>query len=501
MKRCQGSVKLMKKAILFALLSPLICGACAKGAAPTPQGDNDLLTSLISALNTKDKEKLKGFIEAHFSKATPVETRLARIGGLMDQGAPFAITRKLHGDPGTLSAIVSDKSGMTLNFRVKLSAADPSKIDGVMIAPVDDIDAPPPKDYTGWKDLDSLAESIRIDTKNPAAGIAMIHDGKLEVAVAGTRTDGGQEKVGANEPWSIGSIGKPICSTIIGKLIEMGKLDWSTTLGQALPDMPMKDGYKNTTIEQIMHHRGGIPADPGMRKPDADRIIAGATDPAKMRENYAKDILQREPIAKAGERFEYSNAGFALLGVIAERVSHKSYEQLVKDLVFAPLGLKNSYTGADTLPAARPKGHLRGPNGLQPANFMGPLEVLFAPAGGGMFMSLADIAKFGEAHMKGLQGKDGLLKAETMKRLHQGIPEADPQGRQYACGWGIEAFPSIETMHMHNGSNGTMRAQLSIFPNSNLVVASFVNAGGESEPSPPLQAVLAVAGRYAKAKS
>jgi hypothetical protein len=49
----------------------------------------------------------------------------------------------------------------------------------------------------------------------------------------------------------------------------------------------------------------------------------------------------------------------------------------------------------------------------------------------------------------------------------------------------------------HNGSNGTFRAQLSIFPKANLVVAAFINRGGESEPAPPLQAVLAVAKRYA----
>ena len=53
-------------------------------------------------------------------------------------------------------------------------------------------------------------------------------------------------------------------------------------------------------------------------------------------------------------------------------------------------------------------------------------------------------------------------------------------------------------MHMHNGSNGTMRSQLSIYPKSGVVVAALVNCGGESEPSPPLQAAIAVGQRYAK---
>jgi hypothetical protein len=51
-------------------------------------------------------------------------------------------------------------------------------------------------------------------------------------------------------------------------------------------------------------------------------------------------------------------------------------------------------------------------------------------------------------------------------------------------------------MHTHNGSNGTMISQVAIFPKANMVVASFVNAGGDSEPAPPLQAILAIAKRY-----
>ncbi len=122
----------------------------------------------------------------------------------------------------------------------------------------------------------------------------------------------------------------------------------------------------------------------------------------------------------------------------------------------------------------------------------GFIESRFAPAGGGIYCSAADLTKFGEMHMNGLNGKDGLLKAATIQRLHSGIPEdliaespsdikpsyeAVPDARLYACGWGIEANPGIEIMHTHNGSNGTMRAQLAIFPKAGLVIAAFVNCG------------------------
>src|SRR5262249_8439990 len=157
--------------------------------------------------------------------------------------------------------------------------------------------------------------------------------------------------------------------------------------------------------------RGGIPMDPGMRKPDVDRIVDGEKNPTKIRLNYAKDILSRPMIAPAGTKFAYSNAGFTLLGVVAERVSGKAYETLVKDLVFKPLGLNHSYTGIDTLPEARPSGHVRQSGDLRAVNSAGPMEFMFAPAGGGMYMSLGDLVKFGRAHLDGLHGKDGLLKA------------------------------------------------------------------------------------------
>jgi CubicO group peptidase (beta-lactamase class C family) len=126
-----------------------------------------------------------------------------------------------------------------------------------------------------------------------------------------------------------------------------------------------------------------------------------------------------------------------------------------------------------------------------------PLEVLVAPAGGGIWMSTADLCRFGQEHMNGLNGKDGILKAETVKRLHTG--EKEPEGELiYACGWGIESFPGVETFHGHNGSNGTMRAQLCVFPKAGVVVACIVNSGGEIGMSPGLQAALAIASRYAK---
>jgi CubicO group peptidase (beta-lactamase class C family) len=466
--------------------------------ASQPDGEGrQLLTGLIKVLNTKDVKAIEAFIQQNGTGDRPAAQRAERLMVLSQRGAPFTVLKDGPELAEEVRALVQDKNGEKFNF-VAVLKGSPPKIVGLRLDDPESFDAAPPKDFRGWTDLHTLAEDIRKDSQAPALGLAVIHNGALEQFVTGSRAAAGTDPVRVDDPWSIGSIGKSICTTVIARLIEMGKLNWNTTIGDVFADVTMKPGYRDTTIEQIMHHRGGIPEDPGMRRPDVVRIVGDAKTPTAIRENYARDIFSRDPIGKPGEKFAYSNAGYDLLGVIAERTMKKSYEQLVKELVFQPLGLNHSYTGIDKLPSPRPDGHVKGPKGWETANFSGPMEFMFAPAGGGIFMSISDLAKFGEMHLRGLRGEDGLLKAATIQRLHKGIPEQGEGGRQYACGWGIEEFPGIETMHMHNGSNGTFRSQLSIFPTSNLVVACMVNCGGETQPSPPMQAVLAVASRYAK---
>ena len=193
---------------------------------------------------------------------------------------------------------------------------------------------------------------------------------------------------------------------------------------EALPGAPMKPGYKNATLEQIMQHRGGIPQELGFSvRRKLIKIVGSAKTPSEIRWNYALDLLSRDPIAAPGARFAYSNGGYALLGVIAERTTHKAYETLVKELVFNPLGLHHSFTGVDPLPAGRPSGHERHAKGWEEANFTGPMEFMCClPPVEGMFMSAGDLARFGKSHLDGLQGHDGLLKAATVQRLHKAQP-------------------------------------------------------------------------------
>lgn len=469
----------------------LVVGLVSACRAPVVEGS--LLEEVISAMNSKDQATIEKFLQSKADSSVPLADRVKGMMMIAERGAPFTLKRMVSEAGGQLKALVSDARGLEHGFVLTLSPGPVPKMVRLNVGPPDILEAKPAKTYDGWNTLAELCEMVRADAKAPAMAVATSRDGKIDVAVSGTRSLENPANVGPDEPWSIGSIGKSLCTTVIGKLIESGKLKWETKLGEVLPDVPMQPAYREVTVEQLMQNRSGVPSDLRFDRETVERMIGGETEPTKVRLLYAKDLLNRQPTSAPGTTFEYSNGGFAILGVIAEKVTGVAYEKLVKTHVFDAIGLKSSFTNADILPKNRPSGHMMTPNGLEEANFFGVLDVMTASAGGGMFMSVGDLARYGQAHLNGLKGKGTLLKPETIKRLHKGLP--DGSGRSYGCGWGIETVPGIGLMQGHNGSNGTMEAQLSLFPEKGMVVASVMNVGSPIRPAPPLSAVLAVAAK------
>jgi CubicO group peptidase (beta-lactamase class C family) len=477
--------------LLRALAAVFLYVACGLAAqSPQPNRAEDLL----AVLNTKDQAAILAYLKAQFTTKVPAEERLERVMGLVGRGAPFKLVKVGAKNSDEERYLIEDRSGERLTLTAKL--APDGRIAALLLTDPESFEAKPAKDYRGWTNLQKLADELRVDTECPAIGIAVIRSGKLETAVAGLRETGKTASVQPDDPWSVGSIGKPLCSSVVAILIDDGKLSWNSTLGELLPDMAASSPYAPVTVEQVMRHCGGIPQVMGLRRPEVERIVGNAKTPSEIRANFVKDTIPQPPIGKPGERFAYSNAGYAILALIAERLAGKPYEDLLRERIFKPLGLTHSFIGSATWPEARPMGHVPGPKGLEPAEMTGPMESMMAGAGGGIYMSVGDLARFGEAHLKGLKGQDGIWKAETVKHLHAVDPHE--KGEWYACGWGIEEHPGAAKFHGHNGSNGTFRAQLAVFPESDLVIACMVNRGGETDPSPPLQGVLAVAQKYSK---
>ncbi|MCP4216190.1 MAG: beta-lactamase family protein [bacterium] len=337
------------------------------------------------------------------------------------------------------------------------------------------------------RDISSLIEA-EMKTQGLPAAAALIIEGDRVVArgAAGVRVLGKPEKVGFNDRWHLGSCTKTFTATLIGMLVERGKLSWDTTLAEALPDLSetMLPEYRNVTMEMLLAHRGGI---------DSEHAIPGlwATlwrregSPMEQRLKMAKAMLVHPPKVKPGEFF-YANCSYAIAGHIAETTMQEPWEQLVRRLIFKPLGMTSAGFGVtwESEPATDPFPHNMDETPVQPGPFadnppsIGPGATIHA--------SIEDWAKFIIDHLKGAREKNGrLLKAETYARIHK--KRRIRKGHEgYALGWFTinqkwatgDVSGNNGNCLTHEGSNNSWYAIVWIAPERNFAVLSCTNIGG-----------------------
>lgn len=456
------------------------------------------MESFLTAFNSKDRAKVKAMLEANLAPAMferrKLEEWVDQTMQIANDLAPLQVEKVLLERSTAIVVQVKAGNGETLGMRFDFEPKASPKIVGLQIHPDANslLETRKVVDHSAYTDLEDLARRIVESAKVPAMGVATWKDGKSEVGVSGLRKAGAEEKVQRGDLWLIGSIGKPMTSSLVATYIEEGKLNWDSKLGDVLKDIPMRDEYKAVTVEQLMQHIAGIPQDMRFTGLDVARIMGDLKDPVAIRAAYMKDILSRAPIGKPGEKMAYSNAGYSILGHIAERLGKKPFPILIKERLFDPLGMSTAicgYPGEAGMPggANQPSGHFEMPSGPRPGRIGRDLVDITVPAGGGFACSVEDLAKFGVWHLRGILGeKTPVLRSETIKRLHTTLPRT-AGGERYASGWVLDG-----DMHTHNGSDGTFNAEIALFPEKKLVVVGIANMGFEKAPTPGEEAVRAV---------
>ena len=209
-----------------------------------------------------------------------------------------------------------------------------------------------------------------------------------------------QKGVGlANMEWNIpnapdtkfrlGSITKQFTATLILQLVEQGKIKLDGKLIDYLPDYRKDTGAK-VTIHNLLSHTSGIPnytALPGFFQ-NVSRNPFTVDDFIK---KYASGDLEFEP----GTKFVYDNSGYFLLGAIIEKVTGKPYEQVLKENIFDPVGMKNSgYDHWKTIISKRATGYTQTPRGYETAPY---LDMSIPYAAGSIYSTVEDLYLWDQA--------------------------------------------------------------------------------------------------------
>src|SRR5438477_2810764 len=114
------------------------------------------------------------------------------------------------------------------------------------------------------KDVSALLAPIIAKHDVPGMAAAVVQSGEIvAVGVAGVRTRGKGDKIAAADKFHIGSDTKAMTAMLCGILVDEGKLKWGQTLGETFPELKksMHAQYQAVTLEQLLTHRGGAPAD------------------------------------------------------------------------------------------------------------------------------------------------------------------------------------------------------------------------------------------------
>jgi CubicO group peptidase (beta-lactamase class C family) len=250
-------------------------------------------------------------------------------------------------------------------------------------------------------------------------------------------------------------------AVMIARVIDSGKLSFDTTLSDALPDIEMRDDYRKVTIAQLLTFTGGIQPYTRIGPMLTPILFELKGSPAEQRKQFVKHVLHEEPVVKPGSERKYSNASYVVAAFVASRRTGRGWEALMEDEVFKPLRLTKAGFGRPRSKERpdEPWLHRKGEKGYEPEPEEPQAEPGTLAGAGGVACSIRDFAKFASHKLSAAQGKDGLLKPGTAKRLRELSQNDTAEGRPLF------------------GGTPWMTAGFALWPSKNTAVVVAVNGG------------------------
>ena len=418
--------------------------------------------SWLLEFNAADRAKLQAFLEKNYPQ------RAKEIDGMMgfrSMTGGFEFKKAEKADLTTFVGIVKERDSDTFaRFEIEVEPAEPHRIVKLDLNMI-----PVPAEFAiprMTEDQAVAALRSEIDRRVAAdafSGAVMVtKNGKTVFSGAYGLAD--REKKTKNEldtQFRIGSMNKMFTAVSTLQLVEAGKLKLSGTVGEYLPDYPNKDLAAKVTIHQLLTHTGGTGDFFGPQFDQHRLELRTLQDYVKL---YGARGLEFEP----GSKWDYSNYGFLLLGVIVQKVSGQDYYEYVRQHVFAPAGM----TSTDSLPedqtvARRSVGYTKraGSDTWQPNTDTLPYR---GTSAGGGYSTVEDLQKFAQALRN-----HKLLDTQYTEMLTTGKVDTGGGGK-YAYGFRDQTSGGVRS-YGHGGGAPGMNGELTIYPQSGYVVSVLAN--------------------------
>tara|TARA_R110002051_G_C8664469_1_gene489494 strand:- start:54 stop:1205 length:1152 start_codon:yes stop_codon:yes gene_type:complete len=316
----------------------------------------------------------------------------------------------------------------------------------------------------------------------PGIQAALVSGDKiLNVVAEGVKKIDG-DSISVNSKMHLGSCGKAMTGYLAGILVQKKLLNWNTNIKDVFPEFKseINQEFMDLTLKSLLSHQSKIPQFiTGEDWKLLDRFVE--KDPKARRYAFAKWILKKEAVpfdsTETNAGFRYSNAGYSIAAAMMEKVTNNSWEQLMKDEVFEPLGIDAIFGWPARTDKSEPFGHIINEKNqtLIPHNPNDEYKIdpILSPSGN-ISMSVLDYIKFIQKNLNGLNGFDNEYPKDFFEFLHYtNRPESE-----YSIGWySVEQFD--DNLSSHTGSADTFYCLNFLLRKHNIAVIVIANSATE----------------------
>ena len=305
----------------------------------------------------------------------------------------------------------------------------------------------------------------------------------------------GQRDIAAGLPaddrtlYQIGSCSKAFTAAVCAALVDQDLLAWDTPIRSYVPDVRLYDDFtsENCTLRDLLSHRTGLP-----------RHEYSWYGEQFTREELVEHMRYFEPSQPIRMTFQYCNYGYVLAGHIAETVTGKTWEQLVQELIFDPLGMSRSTCYLDDIEQdgnhAVPYRHDPAGDGLhgleeipfyrtEVENREKGIGAPFGPAGSinscasdmlRWVQLFLDEGKCGEKQVIGWEALGEMIRPQMLLKAPLDMPQPETEMCCYGLGWFVEKYRGVKLVQ-HGGNINGFSGFTCFLPEKKLGIVAYTN--------------------------
>ncbi|MEM6649453.1 MAG: serine hydrolase domain-containing protein, partial [Pseudomonadota bacterium] len=297
------------------------------------------------------------------------------------------------------------------------------------------------------EELDQKLQQVVDQAKLPGASIAVVEGGEL-IFTKGY----GLADVKAGKPvmketlFKAGSTSKNITSLLALILSEEGRIDLTAPLSQYLPDIGLKNPYEATHPLRLVHlleHTAGL---------EGSTYNEYASSQANMSPTEYAYLLGPKLKVRwvPGFYFSYANSGHTLAAAAMEQATGKDFDTLVREKIFAPLGMVNSYFSRDQVDMDQLSMSYANDGQTEQPHW----DMLIRPSGS-LITTAADLAQIVKLYAnRGRRENGEFLTTSALVRMETPYTSAMARAGQRVGGYGLGNFGFFEGPHLFQGHWG-----------------------------------------------